>query len=155
MSEKEFVESNQEFVVNFLFGLIIWLWGTAVFLPISVEYGLDWYSVFAVIHLVVIVYYWGLSRRRSGPLFAYLSNKLTSVYMSWRGIDEDKRPEIWRNIQKLFSVCVLLVVYLMLRPLLLAVSVVLPGIALILVLLQILIYVIIPIKPIKLNFLNK
>jgi hypothetical protein len=141
MSEKEFVESNQRFVIDFLFGLIVWLFGVVVFLPVSVEYALDWQRIFALIYLVVIGYYWILAWRSSGPLFGYLSNKVTSLYMGWREIEEGKRPEVWRNIQKVLGTLVMLVVYLMLRPLMYAVSVVLPGIAFILILIQLIIYV--------------
>ena len=51
-------------------------------------------------------------------------------------------------VKKVIGVVVMLVVYLMMHPLLSAISIILPGIAFILILIQMLIYVLFPITPI-------
>ena len=155
MSMEKFVESNQKFAVNLVLGLIAWVFSVAVFLPVANVYAVDWVRLMAIFLLVNISYYFFKARKYSGPLFEYCSNKLTSLYMGWRKLEESNRAETWKSVRKFLKVFVIVVVYLMYRPLLTAVNVILPGIALILVLLQVLIYLVFPIKPIKLNFLKE
>jgi len=148
MSMEKFVESNQKFAVNLVLGLIAWVFSVAVFLPVANVYAVDWVRLMAIFLLVDISYYFFKARKYSGPLFEYCSNKLTSLYMGWRKLEESDRAETWTSVRKVLGVFVMVVVYQMYKPLLLAVSVVLPGVALILVLLQILIYVMFPITPV-------
>ncbi len=147
MSENDFVEFNQRFAVNLVFGLIAWVFSVAVFLPVASVYAVGWDRLIGIFLLVGVSYYFFKARKNSGPLFDYCSNRLTSLYIGWRKINEESRPEVWRAVKKGLGVFVMLVVYLMYRPLLLAVSVVLPGIAFILILIQILVYIKHPIKP--------
>ena len=148
MSMDNFVESNQKFAVNLVMGLIAWVFSVAVFLPVANVYAVDWVSLMAIFLLVDISYYLYKARKYSGPLFEYCSNKLTSLYMGWRKLEESDRAETWKSVRKVLKVFVIVVVYFMYRPLLTAVNVILPGIAVILVLLQILIYVMFPITTV-------
>ena len=95
-----------------------------------------------------IGYYLLKALKNSDPLFDYFSNRVTSVYMDSRKIEDDNRAEVWRMVKKVIGVVVMLVVYLMMYPLLSAISIILPGIAFILILIQMLIYVLFPITPI-------
>ena len=148
MSADKFVESNQKFAVNLVMGLIAWLFGVTVFMPTASVYAAEWGRLIALLLLIDIGYYFMKALKNSGPIFDYFSNRVTSIYMDSRKIEDDNRAEVWRGVKKVIGVVGLLVVYLMMHPLLSAISIILPGIAFILILIQMLIYVLFPITPI-------
>ena len=147
-NSNDFVEANQKFAVNIVMGLLAWIFGVSVFLPTTSVYAPDWARIVALLLIVDITYYFIKARAYSAPLFDYVSNRITSSYLGWRNISKDDRPRVWRSVKKVLGVCLSIVVYLMYKPLLMAVSIILPGIAFILVLLQILKYVLFPRNPI-------
>jgi len=117
---------------------LAWIFSVFVFLPLIRLYAADWASLIAVLLIVDISYYLVIAKLHSGPLFEYVSNRITSMYIGWRKLGEDSRPLVWRRTKKVLGVGVSLVVYLMYRSLLWAVSPVLAGIAFIIVLLMVL-----------------
>jgi len=102
MSMEKFVESNQKFAVNLVLGLIAWVFSVAVFLPVANVYAVDWVRLMAIFLLVDISYYFFKARKYSGPLFEYCSNKLTSLYMGWRKLEESDRAETWTSVRKVY-----------------------------------------------------
>ena len=139
---------NQKFAVNLVMGLFAWLFGVTVFMPTASVYAAEWGRLIALFLVVDIGYYLLKALKNSGPLFDYFLNRVTSIYMDSRKIEDDNRAEVWRGVKKVIGVVVMLVVYLMMYPLLSAISIILPGIAFILILIQMLIYVLFPITGI-------
>ena len=148
MSMDTFVGSNQKFAVNLAMGLIAWLFGVMVFMPTALVYAAEWGRLIALLLTAVIGIYFFKALKNSGPLFEFVSNRVTSVIMGLRKKEGEDRADVWRMVKKSMGVVVMLVVYLMMCPLLSAISVILPGIAFILILIQMLIYVLFPITPI-------
>ena len=94
----------------------------------------------ALLLTVDIGYYFFKALKNSGPIFEFVSNRVTSIVMDLRKKKDEDRADVWRTVKKVMGVVVMLVVYLMMYPLLSAISVILPGIAFILILFQMLIY---------------
>ena len=126
MSE-EFIQSNQRFAVNLVFGLLAWLFSVFVFLPLTVIYAPDWAGLVAILLFFDVSYYALMAYLNSKPFFEYLSNRVSEWYSSWRNVDEESKPVVWRRTRKVLKVAVILVVYLMYRPILWVVSPVITG----------------------------
>jgi hypothetical protein len=134
----EFVRRNQGFAVDMTFALLVWLFSVFVFLPLGDLYvSPELYSLLAFIFLVVFGYYFISALRSSNPLFEYVSNRVTSWYMGWRGIDDNEKPVIWGRVKKSLKICFILVAYLGFRPLLWVINPVFAGVAFIIVLIQV------------------
>lgn len=134
----EFVESNQKVAVNLAMGLIAWVFGVVLFLPLTLVYAPDWGSLVALLLIVDIGYYLMRVKLHSGPLFEYTSRRLADIYVGWRKLDDADLPAVMARSRKVLGVGLILVVYLMYRPLLWAVSPILAGVAFIIALLFIL-----------------
>ena len=144
MSKESFVESNQKFAVNLAFGLIAWLFGVMIFMPTALVYAEEWGRLIAVLLTVDVGYYFLKALKNSGPLFDSVSNRVTSVYIGLRKEQDQDRVRVYGRVKKVIGVVVMLVVYLMMVPLLSAISIILPGIAFILILIQMILYVLFP-----------
>ena len=128
MNSREFVESNQRFTINLMIGLVVWIFSMAAFLPITTITSPDWGKLIAIILTIDITYFLYKAKTNSKPLFEYLSNRIATNYLTWRKLDVNNLPTVRRNIKKTLSVILTVIVYLMYRPLLYAISPILAGI---------------------------
>jgi len=128
VNSREFVESNQRFTINLMIGLVVWIFSMAAFLPITTITSPDWGKLIAIILTIDITYYLYKAKTNSKPLFKYLSNRLATNYLTWRKLDANNLPTVRRNIKKTLSIILTVLIYIMYRPLLYAISPILAGI---------------------------
>ena len=138
MSGEEFVERNQRFTVYLAMGLILWVFSLFLFHPLIVTYAYDWAGLISVLLVVAISYYLIMAKIYSGPVFNYVSNRLTTWWINWRKLDTRKRQTHQMNTRKVLKTGTLLLVYLLYSPLLHVINRAMPGLTLILVLVYLL-----------------
>ena len=138
MSGEEFVERNQRFAVNLVMGLIAWIFSVFLFLPLTQTYTPDWAGLVSVILVAGISYYLIIAKLNSAPLIEYVSNKLTITLIDRRKLDIEDRQTHLRNVEKAVKIGLLLIVYLLYRPLLWLINPSLSGLTFIMVILYLL-----------------
>lgn len=138
MSREDFIEKNQNFASNLLFGLLVWVFGVAVFLPMASTYVPEWGSIIAIILIVVLTYFLFSAIKSSKPFFEYFSEMVANYYYNkWRKIDNSDKEYTYKVIKKTLKISLLILLYIIYRPLLWVANPVLAGITLIIILLLI------------------
>jgi len=137
VSEK-FVESNQRLAANLALGLILWVFSVFLFHPLMVTYAPDWAGFISVLLVVSLSYYLVKAKMSSGPIFEYVSNKLTVLWMDWRKLNAEERQTNSKKVEKALKTGILLLVYLLYRPLLSLINPALAGLTFVLVLVYLL-----------------
>ena len=137
MSREEFIEKNQKFVNSLVYGLLIWIFGVAVFLPMASIYVPDWGSLIATVFIIVLTYFLFSAVKNSEPIFEYVSERLTNYYLNWRKIDSTNQGYARKIVKKTLKISLIILIYFIYRPLIWVANPVLAGLALIIIILLI------------------